>query len=117
MSHPITLLLISNIAYHIPLYLVWLAGIILACLTRKRNPRASLFTLLAIVSMFIVSAISIYVSVIPIIGADRGYPLLRLSMITAIARILLSILNACGFGLLLAAVFVNRKPSVSTEKI
>jgi hypothetical protein len=117
MSQTITPFLISNITYHIPIYLVWLVGIILACSNRKRHPQASLFTLLAIASMFIFSLISMYVGLIPIIWRDRGYTLLHISMITGTANILLAILNACSYGLLLAAIFVERKASVSAENM
>jgi hypothetical protein len=117
MSQVIVSFLISNIVYHIPIYLVWLAGILLACSTRERNPKASLYTILAIASMFVFSLISMYVGMMPLIWRDRGYNLVRIGMITAGANILLAVLNACCFGLLLAAIFIERKPSASAENI
>jgi hypothetical protein len=113
MSKTIVPLLVSNFIYNIPLYLAWSAGIILAVSTRKRNPKASLFTILAIASMFVFGLISMYVAMIPIIWRERGYDLLRLGMTTAGLTFILAILNACSFGLLLAAIFIERKPSGS----
>jgi hypothetical protein len=115
MSEAIVPLLVSNFVYHIPIYLVWLAGIILAGSTRKRNPKASLFTILAIASMFVFNLISMYVAIMPIVWRERGYNILRLSMMTGGLTFLLAILNACSFGLLLAAIFIERKPSGSAD--
>jgi hypothetical protein len=97
------------------MYLIWLTGVVIACSTRKRNPTPSLFALLAIGAMFVLSLIGTYVGLMPLLWRERGYDLVRFSMISGVANILLSILNAGCFGLLLAAIFVDRKPSVPED--
>jgi hypothetical protein len=114
---PIVAYLSSIIIYQIPIYLVWLVGIILACTTQKRNPKTSLYTLLAIASLIVMNLAGICIGMMPLVLRDRGYAMFRISMITNGAHALLSILSAGGWGLLLAAIFIERKPSASVEDV
>lgn len=111
MSEGTVRILISMVAANILMYLVWLTGIILACKTWKRNPKASLFTLLAIVFLFVFNLTSIFLSALPIALRDSDYSMVRIATLTGIAHVVLSILSAGSWGLLLAAIFIERKPS------
>jgi hypothetical protein len=109
MLSPVITTILTNMAIHIPLYLVWLVGIILALATWNRNPRPSLFALLGIVAMFVFDMISIYMITIPMQLGEKGYAVANIAMVISIANVVLTILKACGWGLLLAAIFVGRK--------
>jgi|WetSurMetagenome_2_1015567.scaffolds.fasta_scaffold329605_2 hypothetical protein len=108
MQNEILMITISNMATHIPVYLVWLAGIFLAIDSRKRNPRSSLFAILAIAFMFALNLIGIFMSTLPMRLNKQGYTMLNIGMILSVANIAMSILSAGGWGLLLAAIFSER---------
>ena len=40
--------IITDYLYQIPVYLIWTGGIVMAVLHRKRHPKASLFTIIAL---------------------------------------------------------------------
>jgi hypothetical protein len=108
MQNEILMITISNMATHIPVYLVWLTGIFLAIGSRKHNPRSSLFTILAIAFMFVLNLIGIFLSILPIRLTKQGYTMMNIGMILSVARIAMSILSAGVWGLLLAAIFGER---------
>ena len=109
MMNPVITTILTNMAIHIPLYLVWLAGIILALITWKRNSQSSLFAILGIVSMFIFDLISIYMITVPMRMSGKGYAGAHIAMVISIANVVLTILKAGSWGLLLAAIFIGRK--------
>jgi hypothetical protein len=109
MLSPVITTILTNMAIHIPLYLVWLVGFILAIVTWKRNLQPSLFAILGIASMFVFDLISIYMITVPMRLSGKGYPATNIAMVMSIANVALTILKAGGWGLLLAAVFVGRK--------
>lgn len=109
MQKDLIMITLSSIAIHIPIYLVWLAGIIMAIVTWKRNPRPSLFAILAIAFNFVLSLIGIFVSTLPIRMTQQGYTMERISMLLLVVNCVVAILQAGSWGLLLAAIFSGRR--------
>jgi hypothetical protein len=108
MQNEYFMIIISNMAPQIPIYLVWLTGIILAIDSRKRNPRSSLYAILATVLMFVLSLIGNLMSILPMQMHKQGSSILNISMMTSYIRFGMSFLSAGAWGLLLAAIFGER---------
>jgi hypothetical protein len=108
MQKEVLMIILSNVMMHIPIYLAWLAGVILAVGTWKRNARPSLFAILAIASMFVLDLIGIYMSTMPLRLNRHGYTSTHIGMLLPIVNLSLAILRAGSWGLLLAAIFSGR---------
>ena len=102
-------IILGNVVTHSPMYIVWVIGIILAIATWKRNPRPSLFAVLAITLLFIFDLISIFVLTIPMRLTERGKAVTHIGTMILIANLTLTILKAGSWGFLLAAIFGGRK--------
>jgi hypothetical protein len=109
MQKELIMVAVSNIATHSPIYLVWLAGIVMAILTWKRNPRPSLFAILAIAFMFVLDLVGIFMVMLPLRLTQQGYSMTRISMLVTFVSVALAILRAGGWVLLLAAIFNGRR--------
>jgi hypothetical protein len=107
------IVILTNLAVHIPIYLVWLAGIVLSLLTWRRNPRPSLYAILGIVCLFVSDMISLYMTTALIRpGLDRtSYG--HIATLMTIESVVMAIMRAISWGLLVAAIFVgrNRQPA------
>ncbi|MEJ2351112.1 MAG: hypothetical protein P8Y03_15110 [Anaerolineales bacterium] len=90
----------------LPVYLAWLAGIVLAIINWKRHPRAAQLTLAAVFIFFITSiggtAIS---SWLPLTLHARGMAARQMGIVLAIINIIRALFNALAFGILFAAIF------------
>lgn len=102
-------IVLGNMVTHFPMYIVWLIGIILAIATWKRNPKPSLFAVLAIALLFMLDLINIFVLTIPMRLTKQGYAVTHISTMILIANLTLTILKAGSWGFLLAAIFSGRK--------
>jgi hypothetical protein len=109
MLNPVITVILTNMAIHIPLYLAWLIGIILAVMTWKRNPRPSLLAILGIASMFVFDLISIFMITIPMRLSEKGHASTNIAMVMSITNVAMTILKAGSWGLLLTAIFIGRK--------
>jgi hypothetical protein len=118
MQNEFLIITIANMATHIPVYLVWLTGIIIAVGSRKRNPKSSMFAILAIAFMFALSLIGIFMAALPMQLNKQGYTMRNIGMILSAANIVISILSAGAWGLLLAAIFGERhmRPSLDSHR-
>jgi len=111
--------LFNGLLLQLPLYLVWLAGIGLALIRRQRHPRASLLALIGIGMLLASSVLSTIVSFgLPLLyeaGAVRG-GVAMLANLLGVCRIVFSVIEAIGCGLLLAAAFSGRALQPVPEK-
>lgn len=102
--------LVLNYALQIPLYLVWLVGVVLAVISWKRNPKVSLLTVIALAVFFILSGVGTGLNMwLPPTWYERGWMPARIGLLTAAIGFVRTLVDAVGFGLLLAAVFGWRK--------
>jgi ABC-type phosphate transport system permease subunit len=98
----------------IPILIVYVAGIILALLFWKRCPTSSLLSLIAIVVLLLITAIHPFV-VQHIIHSREGvnWSATGVNASLGIVSMISSLLRTGAIALLIAAVFVNRKPSLA----
>jgi hypothetical protein len=102
--------LTSYLTQHFVVALVWLAGAILAIVTWRQHPRVSRLTLIALAIFFVESGVSTYANLyLPFMLRDRGWTNSRLAVLYyPLASALLSVIQAAGWGLILAAIFARR---------
>ena len=97
-----------------PLYLVWLAAIILAIVRWSRHPRVSLATVLAVVALWAVSLSVSFLDVwLPFSLRAKGMSMVQVSRVYLAIAIVNSILQAGCWGVLLFAIF-GWRPDVRT---
>ncbi len=92
-----------------PLYLVWLAGIIIAILNLRNYPKISIFTIIAL-GIFICkrAVLSVLYWYIPLMCQNYGWTNRNISVFYQISGVLDSFISAFCWGLIIAAVFSNR---------
>jgi hypothetical protein len=90
--------------------LVWLVGAILAIVYRKRNPKASRFTLIAIAIFLVEALVSAFTSLsVPLMLRDRGWTNDQLAnLYFGLQSIVASLMRAVAWGFILAAIFSRR---------
>jgi hypothetical protein len=89
-----------------PIYLVWLAGIILAIVYRERHSRVSLLTGVALGVLLVETVIGTYLSVsLPVILFRRGIDASAIAPILNAVNCVRSLIAAAMWGLLLVALF------------
>ena len=94
----------------LPLYLVWLVGIILSIVFWKKHPTVSLLTLIALVGLLIISIVGTYTSTwLPISLHAKGMSTGRIGIELGIISIVSSILSTAFWILLVIALFGWRK--------
>ena len=95
----------------LPVWFVLLGGMIAACVFWPASPRVSLLTLLALLLLGLVTALGPSVN-LWIVGLrqTQHWTTAQLGYYFMAAGTLLNLMRAAGFGLLLAAVFVGRRP-------
>lgn len=90
----------------LPIYLIWLAGIVLSVMYRRKYPKVSLLAGIAFVVLLISSLISNYLAMwLPfvLIGSPNR------STILAINALVQSLIQAVAWGLVLVAIFGRRR--------
>ncbi len=103
----------ANILPHLPLYLVWIAAIIVAIVSWRKNPRVSLFTVIGVAGILIINLVGTIVSVsMPITLQRQGFSGMRISTTVTIWNIASSVLTAGCWGLIVAAIFGWRKSAM-----
>jgi hypothetical protein len=94
----------------IPLYLVWLVGIILSIVFWKKHPTVSLLTLIALAGLLILSIVGVYTSTwLPMTLHAQGLSTARIGIELGIISIASSILSTAFWILLVVALFGWRK--------
>jgi hypothetical protein len=96
--------LLTGFLNQLPVYLVWLAGIVLALVNWRRHPRVSLLLLIAMVLFFLDAAIG------PVLNLRLAMLRNRESLVNGPRLVFLidlarSLIHATSYGLLLGAIF------------
>jgi hypothetical protein len=90
----------------LPLYLVWLAGIILSIVFWKKHPTVSLLSLIALVGLLIISIVGVYASTwLPIALRSQGMSTGRIGVELGIISIVSSLFSTAFWILLVIALF------------
>jgi len=102
--------ILTNLAIQLPVLIAMLVGIIIAIATWKRNPKSSLFALIAIVLFFILRVLGAVMNLLPYM-LSRQLDLFpsQIGFFSTVSGVILNILDAGAWGLLLAAIFSGRK--------
>jgi len=93
-----------------PLYLAWLAGIVLAISRWRRHPTVSLLTLIALALLLLSSVVGVIVFAwLPHVLIDRSSSI-DLSVVYSLVGLVLNAIRAAGWGIILVALFGWRTP-------
>lgn len=91
---------------HLPVILVWLAGMILAIIYWKRHPWVSLLTFIAVTGILITSLVDTYLGMwLPILLQQQGFSINQVGIVMGIRGLISSLMTAGFWILLLAAIF------------
>jgi hypothetical protein len=105
-----TSLLFQQLAYAVPVLVVYLLGLILAVIFIKKYPGPAILTLIGIViltaTIFGISFTQAYLNEVRI---TSGWPFEKYSQTMSLVSLTGSIMRALGSALLVAAIFVGRK--------
>jgi hypothetical protein len=94
----------------LPLYLVWLVGIILSIVFWKKHPTVSLLSLIALAGLLIISIVDVYASTwLPIALRSQGMSTGRISIEMGIISVSSSFVSTAFWILLVIALFGWRK--------
>jgi hypothetical protein len=119
---------LSTYLIQCPLFLIWLAGIVLAVIRWRKHPRVSLLAVIALVIIFIETIINTSLGMwLPLMLTEQGMNSNQVGTILSVWRCISSLVGLVIWGLLLAAIFgwrdevlvppvpENLTPSASTE--
>lgn len=99
-----------NILAQLPLYLTWLAGIVLAIVTWRKHPQVSLFTLIGLVVVFLNAGFGLFFNMIMVPRLmEGGRSVTSISGVLTIVHAVQTLISAVGFGFVLAAIFGWRR--------
>lgn len=106
--------MLSNLIYpliaSLPLLIVWIVGIILAITHWRKQPRPSLFTLLAII-IFLIALVGgiLFNNFGPPLMSQSGIPWSTYRIIFLFSNLLFNLFSAGAWVLLLLAIFKQKK--------
>lgn len=108
---------LGNILIQIPVYLVWIAGLIIAVVTWRKHSRASLLAVIGI-GMFFIQALlgNILTPWLQQTLARQGVPMRTMRLVLLGRGLLTSLVMMVAWGFLIAAIFLPRTsdPDAST---
>ena len=97
---------LSNFLIETPVFLVWLAGLVVAVTRWQRHPRVSLLTLIAIITLLLNTWIGTILNVqIPTMLSQWGWSVGEMGTFFMIKGFIQAVVAAVGYGLLLFALF------------
>lgn len=101
----------------IPVFLVWIAGIVLALVTWRRHTRVSLLVVIALVIFILESLVGGFVNTwLPLnFRSQFGTNVSQIGWVLTAWSCVRSILSAIAWGLILAAIFAWRQDPQGTE--
>jgi hypothetical protein len=103
---------LPNLAYQLPVLIVLLVGLVIAIARWRKSPRTSLLTLLAIFIVLFVTVLGVFtnstLSFLLYQTLEMDFSTARIVFI--VLSIALNLLTACGWVLLLMAIFSKKKP-------
>jgi heme A synthase len=105
---------LSNILVQIPVYLAWIVGLILAVVTWRKHPRASLLTLIGL-GMFFVQAVlgNVLSPWLQRAMMRRDVPIRTMQLVLVGRGLITSLVMMIAWTLLLGAIFLPRRSGSS----
>jgi hypothetical protein len=108
--NPAFLSALSAIGMQIPIYIVWITGIILAIVNIKKMPKVSILTLIALVLFLITSVISSIVNVYyPTWAMKSGIPTSQMGLFFIVKGIIGVVFSLACWVMILIAIFSKRR--------
>lgn len=102
----------------LPIFLVWLVGFVLAFVYWGRYPRVSLLTLIGLTIFLIETLANTYLSLwLPIMLSQRGITTAQIGVILTGKGIVTALVDAIGWGLIVAAIFSGRRINPASKDI
>lgn len=103
---------LSSLLVQLPIILVWIVGLVLALIYRQRHPKVSALAFISILGLFIMLVISTYTSVWLSLGLhSQGISPSQIGITLAVRGIVTSLISTVFWALLIAAIFIGRKPA------
>ena len=100
---------IGVLAMQSPLLILYLVGIVIALFTWARHPRTSLFTIIALGALVVLTITSnLFYTLLPVYFMRNGNSTTQTGTILAVVGFVFNLLHTVAFGLLLAAIFGER---------
>jgi hypothetical protein len=97
---------VSSCLPQIPLFLVWMVGIVLAVTRWQRHPKVSLLALIALVLALLNSTVNGFLGALaPVMLTEQGMTATQIGIIFTIWSFIASIVGTVIWGLVLAAIF------------
>jgi FtsH-binding integral membrane protein len=94
---------------NLPLYLVWIVGLVLAVMYRRRDQRVAILTAVALTLFLAVSlCTNVVSSAVPSLTLSQGWSTQSISMIFAVTGILGALIAAGAWIMILVAIFSGR---------
>ena len=107
---------LASLLFQSPILLVWLAGFILAVVYWRRHPRASLFTVIALVIFVVETLVDSYLNLwLPLMLSEQNMGAIQIGQIYIVKGILTAIIGAVAWGLLVAAIFSGRRAVAASQ--
>lgn len=107
---------IGNLALMLPIYLVWLAGLIWAVASWKKHPKVSLLATLGLAMFLIQAIVSGLTGPLLQRWIARTFALRAFAALLAVRGIFAVVLQLLGWVLLLAAVFIERDTGSAVDQ-
>jgi hypothetical protein len=104
-------ILLQQIAWHAPAFLVLVVGLLVALVTFSRNPLPSILTMLAC-GLMMLSRLSVILLTYTVMRGERGDDTESMRTVLSVGN---TALSAIALALLVAAVFVGRTNPASTN--
>jgi hypothetical protein len=108
MSHLTSSILVS-LAYHIPVLLAFLVGIILSLVRFNKHPQVSIMASIAFVLLMVTNISSAVTAYLPVMLNMRGMDYGQAATIHGILKIILTLINLVGWVLIISAIFGWRR--------
>lgn len=93
----------------IPLYAVWIAGIVIALMRRRKHPRTSRLTVIALAVILIMALLQALLNIsIPRLISGNGWSTAQIGVLFSTIGVVSSLIHAAMWGLILWAIFGER---------
>ena len=98
-----------------PLYLVWIIGLVLSILHRRRHSKVSLLTFISLSMFVVISLVGVFLGIwLPVNFYNDGLDAREIGIISMSINVITSLISSVAWGLLIAAIFGWRK-QISTS--
>jgi len=106
MENPFLIVFFINLLPYIPLYLVWIIGMVLSSIHRKRHSKVSLLAFISLFTLFVLSLVVVFSETwLPINASIEGLDAKEMGMTLYRIKVIAKFMSAVAWGMLIAAIF------------